>query len=472
MDKILNIIFDKEESRIKFYLKLVVYLSACLFFLYKVNFYTDKVGRFPDEVVHVSYVAYLEQEDKVIPNFKDMRILEGVDVEKKGSQDCKFSETSINYLGHPPLYYNILRIFSGIETEGDTVTVNVGRLRVISQAIVFIGLLIAAYIGFTRISRLILNFLYSVIIVSVPMLAYSSAGVSNDALCFVGINVLLLGFIRVLEDKRDKKTYFIVGIGYFILLLTKLTAGLVGVLAGVMIIAYICIKEKSIKILFNKNFAMTLPLYILCALYYLYTMKTYGSVNPSLSVIAPEYYKTTGFYIPEDKRVLMNFAQYKQYYWTNFIKSWTGISSHVALLKEGIILTKDTIGIALILIFPLISILPISKNKTKKAAMAVYLGIVFCILYQFYTVYNGYKNVNGYPGGFQSRYYLCGIAAMGLLIVTFFEDLYELFQSAIKNKNVLNIIKVAFCIFFICFGILLIKEDFVYFINHFTSYIR
>ena len=38
-------------------------------------FYADYVGNFPDEMAHISYIAYLEQVQTAIPEYKDMKIL-------------------------------------------------------------------------------------------------------------------------------------------------------------------------------------------------------------------------------------------------------------------------------------------------------------------------------------------------------------------------------------------------------------
>jgi hypothetical protein len=91
-----------------------------VFFVYKMFFYSQCIGRFPDEIEHVSYIATLETDNAIIPDFKSMKILQLVpSAPLIKNNDGILTEAftfgkSFNYLGHPPLYYQIMRLSGGV----------------------------------------------------------------------------------------------------------------------------------------------------------------------------------------------------------------------------------------------------------------------------------------------------------------------------------------------------------------------
>ena len=54
------------------------------------------VGHTPDEMRHISYIAYLEETGKIIPDFSHMEFM-------TDTNPASFVPGSINQLGHPPL---------------------------------------------------------------------------------------------------------------------------------------------------------------------------------------------------------------------------------------------------------------------------------------------------------------------------------------------------------------------------------
>ena len=463
----LNWLIFKEKYVNKNMIVVSIYLLLSIFFMYKVNYYNDNVGKFPDEGAHISYIAYLEAEDKIIPDFREMELLKINNIDSEKTYGT-FNDDTINYLGHPPLYYNILRFTGAITVNDGSVSINMGLLRTVTHIISYLALFLAFYIGYTRIKRVMTHILYGSIVVSIPMLAYSSAGISNDSLCFLGINIVVLGVIRVVEEKRNLGTYLLIASGVFISLLTKLTAGLIVLVGGFLFLIYIMIKEKSLRVLFCREFAITLPIYLIVLLYYLYNIKTYGGINPSLGLIAPEYYKTTNFYVPVESRRIFTFTEYVDYFFTRFIKSWTGIHSHISVEKDKYIFSKDTIAIALVLILPAILIFVPIKQKISKGLKCFYIGGIVALAYQFYNAYNGVKNVSGYLGGFQSRYYLCIVMIMALIISLWIDEIFNFIErnvSKVTVRNILNIVVILVCITFV---VLLFYEDFIYFLNNYN----
>lgn len=469
--KFVKFLCGKENSLNKNIFKVAIYITLGIIFIYKVNFYTDKVARFPDEIMHISYVAYLEESDKIIPSFKEMYSLnDDIDLNEDKTTGY-FVNGYYNYLGHPPLYYNLLRLAGTASVKDDIITVNIELMRTISHIIGYLGMAVAFYIGFKKIRRLFLNLLFATIIVMVPMMSYSIAGVNNDTLCFLAINILLLGLIRFTEDKRGYLTYALVGVGVFTAVLTKLTAGLIVMIAGIIFIIYTIIKEKSFKIITCKEFIVTLPLYICVLLYYIYIYYKYGTIMPSLSIIDPEYFKTASyFYVKESERIHLNFGQYFEHFKESFIRSWSGIHSHVSLEKRDVVDDGLKAAYTSILILPILGSIVSNKDKVRKVFTYVYIGVVLAILYQFKSAHSAFIN-NGYLGGFQSRYYLCAIVSMAILVCYLVDFIIELIEKYIKNTFVSSIIKCIVVVGVLYFVYVLYIGDFPYFIDKFDNYL-
>lgn len=467
--------------------KLFIYFVALVFFVYKMHYYAQYIGGFPDEIQHISYIAYLEKTSKIIPEFKDMKVLEyNGKIETNLSNENKTDEyqfgDAFNYLGHPPLYYQIMRLSNAVKVSGDNVFVNVFKLRMFNMFISTFGMLITLYIGYSRIGRnIIFNLLYIAIVLSVPMLAYDSAGINNDTLAFVGVSVFILGLLRFSEKKRNFPTYFILGLGIFLSFMAKLTAGSIITISLIIFMIFTIVKERSIRFLISKNFILTCPFYILTAIYYILVRLQTGSILPTYKLLDPNDFYKSAFYVQIANRTYMSFWQYSNYFLKNILSTWLSIESSVSLIKTSPIISFNCIGLFLIIFIPLILIFRVKKtgiNSSKVvAAISVYLGLVVSVIIQWLRAYKEFKYVSGYLGGFQSRYYLCGVGAIGLSIVFLMRSLLDnkykessnigiqlyreesSFQISARNKLVY-----LGCIILIG---LLFYEDFIYFIINF-----
>lgn len=478
---------------------ILIYAVMLVYFIYKMIFYSNYVGGFPDEIVHISYVAYLQDENKIIPDFAKMTILASKDGSSFSATDSfKTNEPfvftqGVNYLGHPPLYYQIMRLSGGIKIKNGDVTFNIDRLRAFSQFIAVLAMLIVFYIGFSRIGKNpAFHLLYASIVTSVPMLAFTCAGINNDTMAFLGVSIFMLGILRFSERKRNLLTYFLIGIAVFISFLSKETAGVIIAIALLAILIYTGLKEKSLRFLVSRNFLATLPLYFAVAAYYLIVKSQTGTLLPTIRTLSPAQFYASGFYVQPAKRVFMNFGQYASYYFYNFMKTWYSIQSHIILNKTGMLYSRNKIALLALWAAPLFSLIPLMiRNKKKKvnnsaffAAFAVYLGVILTAFYQFLRAYDEFKNVSGYLGGYQSRYYLCGISAIALAIVYFTKSIYYMEPSGggtgsffarpkhVTLKTVLRLTKRIFinlgCLFF---SGLIIYEDFIYFVLHYKHYL-
>lgn len=460
----------KEEVNKKI-IGFLIYLLLFIFFICKVNFYQEHVGRFPDENTHITYISYLETKNVVIPNFTDIPANLST-VEEDGDIFVgEFTSEGFNYLGHSPLYYNIMRLANGIKIIDGKVIYDINILRDFSQKIVFISMILAFYIGLSRIKKNYLHLLYGVIITSIPMMAYVSAGVNNDALAFLGVTISLIGFIRFEEEKYNITSYLVLSFGIMIALLAKLTSGLIITISFLIFFGIKIFKEKSLNIFMNKRFYATIPIYLIPVIYYVFTYIRYGTFQPGLSSISFDYFKTTGFYVPIEERKYMTFFDYYKHYTKNFVLTWTGIASHVSLLKSGKYLDRNSIALFSVLWLPLLGFINKSKKNVKLAYTCVYFGALISMLFQFLRAYKNFQNY-GYLGSYQSRYYLCALPAFAFLICIAIYDRYNFAYKYYKNQTGNGIlVDIGFGLICLTYSITLIYQDFIYFILNFNKYI-
>lgn len=453
---------------------LLIYLLLFVFFVGKVNFYQSFVQRYPDEGSHLAYIAYLETERKLLPNFREMYSSIRVPDDKINelTDDVGISDTHANYLGHPPLYYQLMRLSGGICIHEGRLYINLQRLRDFSQLFCYAGVIIAFYIGYTRLRGRVWHLLYGTIIVSVPMLAYDT-GLSNDVLNFLGVAIVMLALLRLSEGKRNAASYWLLAVGVFVSILSKLTGGLIIVVACFLFVVRAMWNEKSARILLNHHFFMTLPLYAIVCAYFLNLYFKYGTVQPSLALINPDYYYQSGFYVVEENRIHYSFLQYAQYFLKRFLYSWTGIHSHVSLEKRtSSFLSLNQIGLVSILALPLLSFFKNKKSvATNNPCRYLYVGSIVAFLYQFYTAHNSFVSA-GYLGGTQARYHLVALPAMAFLITEALERrwsfAYQRLSDNSRGKYAMSFFGAALVVLFCG---LLIYEDFGYFLTYFTDYL-
>ncbi|MDO4742982.1 MAG: hypothetical protein Q4B04_02965 [bacterium] len=463
------VLCDK-ESKISTRLIIFIYVAMLIFSTGKMVFYNEKVGRTPDEPLHIGYVAYLDQTNDIIPEFDKMPYAHTVFLDNE-TLKIKFTEGTVNYLRHPPLYYHLMRLSNAVSAEeNDTFTVNLDRIRSFNICITIISLALIFYLGFTRVKKIpILHLLYSMIAISVPMLTYCCSGVNNDSFTILTVSVFYWGILRYCENKRNFSTYLLIALGIATTLLTKMTAGIIVLLAAAIVLISTLIREKCWKQLISWQFLITIPLYLLPVAYYLFTYFKYGSFQPELHVLNQDYANSTGFYLPVADRTVQSFLNYFYYFFNNFMHTWTGIFSHTSLPKPWQNAFLENIALILIWVFPLLSFIkPIRQTqKYAKPICAIFIGVLVTVVMQFINGYNGLLN-RGYVGGYQSRYYLCAIAMFALCATVLVE---KALTTCDQNKRDYPIVKkILICATVVFIG-LLAYEDFIYFLVHYNNYL-
>ncbi|MBU3874731.1 glycosyltransferase family 39 protein [Faecalicatena sp. AGMB00832] len=379
----------------------MVYIGLLCYMILQVFYYAKCIGHTPDESAHISYVQYLLENKKLIPNFANMHMY-------KLQDGVYLEQNSTNYLGHPPLYYWMLTIIQMI--FGRT-QVNVNLLRMTSAALGVLAVGICFYLGYTRIKRRIpyIHLLYAMGIISVPFVTYGFSGVNNDTLSFLGVAIAFWGILRFEEKKRNMVSYLLLSIGMLFVVFSKLTAGIVLGLAYIIYIIYICIHEKSINSVFNRSCIVVIPFIIVIASYFLFIYYKYGGFQPSLEHLNPSEYAASNFYVPFGNRTVYSVKDYIQHYWTLFFSSWSEISSHISISKSSKWFGLDRIIYIILLISPAFLFKIKNKIKGGEFCTSIFIGICFAIIMQFFNAFQRFYYASGYPGGFQSRYYLCWV---------------------------------------------------------------
>ena len=164
---------------------ILIYIISIIIFNIHIEQYQSYVQEFPDEYSHIAYIAYLEQTGKIIPEFDKMQEidkykehLKKYQMEQKNKKEdtnkimnentTSFLEGTTNHLGHPPLYYQIMRIFNLVQVqENGIITYKLKSLRNISQIISNIALILVFIYAYRNLKSVTGNFIFSIIFISV-----------------------------------------------------------------------------------------------------------------------------------------------------------------------------------------------------------------------------------------------------------------------------------------------------------------
>lgn len=420
-----------------------IYGLVFLFFIFKMFYYLEEVWYVPDEEAHVSYIAYLEENPgKIIPRFEDMKLYGG----GFGMDGLYwyYDEGKICYLGHPPLYYKMMQMV-GTTVRGETpdgqerIFVDLYRFKLANILLTGISMLLILYVGYTRIGSWtksgFYHGLYAVAASSVPMLALCGSGITNDNLANLGVVLFLLGVLRYYEEKIGYVTYLLAAAGFFLSIMSKLTIGELLVVMLAVILAADWMRHKSPRLILNRYFLASLPVYILAAVYFLIIYTRYGNIQPGLDIIAPEQMTI----VDEAERLSMSFGQYLRYFITQFGYTWSGIYNgrfyefkilHPGAAKPFFYLIY---GLFVMAAVSLVKLFQKKKNTYGMVYISAAAAFSITLITQFFNAYNSYLT-RGYEGGYQARYYLCIIPFFALAAGELFCLLDKLPLSCLAAK--------------------------------------
>ena len=434
--------------------------------VFEIWFYKTFVHGFADESYHVGYVAYLQKTGKLIPVFSDMRALA-----INGSSAYFAQLPRYNYLGHPPLYYHMLRLAGAFRFDGDMITLDLNRLRTFSNVLAFIGIALVLYIGYTRIrkDRPYFHLFYVTTVMGIPMMTYGMAGINNDVLSLLGCGLFFLGALRFTEEKKNYGTFLLMAVGMCFSLLSKLTAGCVLVLLTVMFVGWYCLVRKGYREIFCKPFLVTLPIYAVTLFYFVMIYLQTGKLQPRIKDMAAGGEYKPKFYVEFMDRQDWSAGKYLIRFLEKFSGQWTGIVSHASLHHMG---SEDSVGFLLrmsLWILPALlfaGFLTRKETKDGKGILAIssregllrcaYLAIITTAVVQMFRGMKNFFYKTGYMGSYQSRYYLCVAMILSFSIV----HVLGKWDKQIGKK--LNWLIVAVAAYFLF-------SDFIYFLLEYTS---
>lgn len=409
------------------------YCSILVYVICQFPFFTNYVARYSDEIAHLSYVAYLKKSGRVIPDFNEMMIY---NTSFNGVLD--FSDTlEFNYLGHPPLYYDVIAWLSDIQINGQIAYYDIVRMRFISFCIGLIALGLIFYLAYTRIPHIpLLHIFFALIIIAPPNMVYGLCGLSNDTLALLTVTIFVWGAIRFMERRYNWRTYLLIAVGISATLLTKLTAGLMVSLMGVGIVVYTLVVERNVKAIFRFDFYVTTPIYLPAVAYYVRSLMLYGTVQPSYQKLRFLEYATSPYrhYIPINERSAMTTLQYPIFYIHDFLTTWIRANGHVEIPRvASTLVTVASIGLLIILLVPFgIMLMRCNGNRTKVFLNIGLYSILFVMIYQGCTAFNGYVNY-GYQGGVASRYYLCTFSVLAFTLIWFIVQKFTVYVDGKKG---------------------------------------
>ncbi|PST45419.1 hypothetical protein CPA40_11145 [Bifidobacterium callitrichos] len=370
--------------------------------------YILKWSHSPDEIAHLSYLAWEKAHLQLVPDFAGMRVYETV---FSGRADLA-DPLAFNQLGHPPLYYILMLLVPGTHVSGTVVTFHVAWLRMASLLMLLAGLAVCAYLLYSRLPRIpLLHLVAALALVASPNMVQVSSGVNNDALCLLTVTLTVWGVVRFRERRYDWRTYLLIMGGLSTTLLTKLTAGMIAALLCLFVVIAAMGEREARFALTKREFWFTTPLLIPAIAYYAVVFVRYRSIQPSYQKLDPAGYMSSTFYKAMSDRSDMSIMQYVDYYITQFLRTWWSMPWQADIPRSGVTsFDARTIALTLLLAVPF-AVLAIGRNSRGRTGNLLAMGmgaIALTMLYQFNNALNGFY-VNGYTGGLQSRYYLCAM---------------------------------------------------------------
>ena len=413
-----------------------IYGAALLYFVLKQCYFAFFTGGFPDQMAHLSYVVEMTKNPTFLPDFRALptyRAAKALKDMAPGLTRLKIIKGSINSLGHPPLYYLLMALLGGVQILPDgSAAVDLIRLRCLNMLLSSATVILAFRLGYTRLKNRspLVHTLYAMAIATLPMLAYVGASVNNDNLAFLALVIFFTGLLRYQEDKTDLKTYLLIGLGFLIGSFSKLTTALIFLIMLAVVLVMSVIRTRSLKLILNWRFLVTLPCYLLFLAYELYVKKHFGAWQPSLYSMDYDYYVTTVYYVAPENRVPMTFLQYARYFAGGIGYTWSSLYSHdrtiTAIMNNGEWGIIYWISVAAAVIAALLQFIRRRFDRVTVPVVCAFLGT---LAYHFYSNWTGYP-ISGYLGALQARYYLALIVPVAYIMCDQIPPLFEKHKTA------------------------------------------
>ena len=406
---------------------LCIYGAAFFYFVLKLVYYAVFIGGFPDQRAQLSYIIEMCRTPSFLPDFSAMPMYE-VFSRDGGSWTMQLAEGAVNYLGHPPLYYLLMSLAGGVRFLQDgVVSVDYLRLCLWNIVLVSAGTALALRLGRKHLRERspLVHAVYAAAVVTLPELGYVGAGVNNDNLAFTAFVVFFAGLLRYQEDRTDLKTYLLIGTGFLLGSLSKLTMAMIMTIILLAVLVMSIFRTRTLKLITSREFLMTLPCYLLFLAYELAVHRRYGAWHPGLAAVAPEYYRTTVFYVAPEDRVSLTFPRYLYAFLNGIRYTWSSLYGHNTEVTE--LMNNRVAG--LIYWIPVAAafvsaVIQCIRRKFDRFTLPVMLAFFGTLAYHALSGWSGYLQ-NGYTGGTQARYYLPLIIPFALILCEYFPPLFR-----------------------------------------------
>jgi hypothetical protein len=392
-----------------------VYVSVWLLCLAKILYFTVNLtpGVTPDEIAHVSYVAYLEESGRLIPEVTEMRIL---------NADAGWSRRP-SYLMHPPFYYHLLRLLPGAQLQAETTPELTLSLRRANLWLSAVALTLMLWIGLRLEMHLLLHLLYAVTLGSVPMLCFGAAGVNNDSLALAAGALTIIALCRRIEGSSSLLNTAMIGAGAGLALLAKATAGLLCCLMVALCLGWQLVHTRHHLRQSLTSFLVIAALTAPGLTYYGVQAVRYQRVLPSAANLGSEPCQQTSFKLEPGER--LDLSGWGQQFFYLLGVTWIKISSHRSLASAAPLAAIGLLVIPLLAMVSLISprrlagdrhcrgslgqMLPVSRSAASACLLVALIHLAYT--YQVHRL-------TGYLGGAQARYYFPLLPLLLLLAVS------------------------------------------------------
>ena len=411
-----------------------IYGLALLYFVVKQIYYVVYVGGCPDQRAHTSYMIEMTRNPSLMPDFASIPMY--TVYRWDGLIEHMYQLVGeVNYLGHPSLYYLMMAQAGSVQFLADgTVMIDYLRTSIWNIVLTAAALAIAFRLGYKHMKNRspVIHALYAAAIATLPELGYVGASINNDNLAFLAFVIFFAGILRYREEKTDLKTYLLIGVGFLLGSFSKLTTALIMLIMLMTILIMNIVRTKSLKLIANKWFLLTLPCYLLFLVYEILIYRKYGGWQPGLALVAPEYYKTTVYYVAPEYRTPMTIWQYLRRFIGGIGYSWSSLYGHsptvnqIMNLRYGGIIYWIPVGAAMIT-----AVVRCVRRKADCVSLPAAAAFLGTLAYHFYTGWTGFLK-NGYANGMQARYYLALIVPFAFVMC---EALPPLFRTK-KAKTI------------------------------------
>jgi 4-amino-4-deoxy-L-arabinose transferase-like glycosyltransferase len=368
-------------------------------------------GVTPDELAHVSYVAYLEESGRLIPEVPEMRLLDA---------DSGWSQRP-NYLMHPPFYYHLLRLLPGARLQADTTPELIRSLRRANLWLSVAALTLMLWIGLRVEMHPLLHLLYAVTLLSVPMLCFGAAGVNNDSLALIAGAITIIALCRHMEGSSSLLNFAMIGAGVGLALLAKATAGILCCLLVALCLGWQLVRARH---RLRQSLAGLLVIAALAAPglgYYGVQAVRYQRAFPSAANLASDTIQPTRYQLAPGSR--LDLPGWGQQFLYLLGVTWIKVSSHRYHAGEAPLAAVGLLIIPLLAVASLIWPRRLSAEQQRsrfgKTLLVSRVAAIACVLVAMihfaYTFH--IHRLTGYLGGAQARYYFPLLPLLLLLAV-------------------------------------------------------